>query len=254
MSNESVSIADGLWANASDSLRHALDHFTERDQPRADHQHHDKWIVLSVHHAAECISNMRMIGLEPDSSLFQRNGALWFPSLSTTLSELQKTRNAERLSVAERQLFLLMDGLPDIRHQLMHRIAPAKVDVSLAAMCMMGLLKYIERLKGVSASDIVWQSPPVEGTVVAAIRYTRHQEYGNFVALFLREKYGDQLLPSCPACNVRAVVGSICEACFTELGSIDCPDCYGKAYYIELEHAKMGTAQVECECGLVQHI
>jgi hypothetical protein len=49
------------------------------------------------------------------------------------------------------------------------------------------------------ASNIVWQSPPIEGDVVAAIRYKRLQEYSDFIALFLREKHG-------PACGVQAVV------------------------------------------------
>ena len=53
--NQTRTISDGLWANARDSIKHALDHFWERGRPRADRSHHDKWIVLSVHHAAECI-------------------------------------------------------------------------------------------------------------------------------------------------------------------------------------------------------
>jgi hypothetical protein len=252
--DKTPSISDGLWANARDSIKHALDHFSERDRPRADRRHHDKWIVLSVHHAAECICNMRLIDLEPNNPLFSNKGSIWFPSLTKTLGELQHPRNAARLSPAERQLFVLMSGLPDIRHQLMHRIAPAEVDVSVAAMCMMGLLKYIERLKGESAADIVWQSPPIEGDVVAAIRYTRHQEYGDFVALFLREKYGNRWLPTCPACDVRAVVSAVCEACFTELGSVACIQCGSEAYYIELVRATKGSVRVQCDCGETQTI
>ena len=76
-------------------------------------------------------------------------------------------------------------------------------------MCMIGLLKFVERLKGESASDIVWQSSPIEGDVLAAIRYTRIEEYCNFVALFLREKYADRWLPECPSCGVQAVVSKL---------------------------------------------
>jgi hypothetical protein len=132
----------------------------------------------------------------------------------------------------------------------MHRPAPSEIDVSAAAMCMIGLLKYVERLKGVSASDMVWQHPPIEGDVVSAIRYTRHQEYGSFIELTLRENHGDRWLPSCPACQVRAVVSGQCEACFMELESARCPDCFEPCYYIALEHATRGSAQIECEhCG-----
>ena len=250
LSDDLLVAGEGLWANGRDSIRHALDHFSERSRPHVDRRHHDKWIVLSVHHAAECICNMRLIQLEPDNPLFSRRGSIWFPSLSDTLRELQLSRIADRFSPAERKLFILLSELPDIRHQFMHRIAPAEVDVSIAAMCMMGLLKYIDRLRGEAASNIVWQSPPIEGDVVASIRYTRHQEYGDFVALFLREKYGDRWLPSCPACDVQAVVSTKCEACFTELGSVECPDCHEEGYYIELEYATRGTVQIECQhCG-----
>jgi hypothetical protein len=252
--NQMTTISDGLWANARDSIKHALDHFTERGQSRADRRHHDKWIVLSVHHAAECICNMRLLDLEPTNPLLSQGGTIWFPSLTRSLGELQHTRNAAQLSPAERQLFVLMNGLSDIRHQFMHRIAPAEVDVSIAAMCMIGLLKYIERLRGETAAHIVWQSSPIEGDVVAAIRYTKHQQYGDFIELFLREKYGNQWLPTCPACGVRAVASAICEACFTELGSMECSACGERAYYTELEYSKRGSARVECECGAIQNI
>jgi hypothetical protein len=87
MSDDLLVAENGLWANGRDSILHALDHFTERDRARADrHPHHDKWIVLSVHHAAECICNMRLIQLEPDNALFSRRGAIRFPSLSDTSS------------------------------------------------------------------------------------------------------------------------------------------------------------------------
>jgi hypothetical protein len=254
--NQMTPISDGLWANARDSIKHALDHFCERGQPRGDRGHHDKWIVLSVHHAAECICNMRLIDLEPNNPLLSKRGSPWFPSLTQTLGELQAPRNEARLSPAEHQLFVLMRGLPDIRNELMHRTAPAGLDVSIAAMCMVGMLKYIERVRGETASDIVWQSPPIEGDVVAAIRSI--QEYSNFVELFVREKYGDRWLPACPACGVRAVesavMSAVCEACFTELGSVECKECGEPTYYVELKYEMEGTARVECECGATQDI
>ena len=111
------SAAKGLWVNGRDSIMHALDHFAEREHERSDRQHHDKWIVLSVHHAAECVCNMRLLQLEPESLLFSRNGDIWFPSLSVTLKQLQVPFNAARLSPAELQLLRLLNQLPDIRHR-----------------------------------------------------------------------------------------------------------------------------------------
>ncbi|WIW47409.1 hypothetical protein ML401_04620 [Bradyrhizobium sp. 62B] len=251
---EMEAISEGLWVNARDSIIHALDHFFERGQTRTNRSHHDKWIVLSVNHAAECICNMRLIALEPGNRLLNRTPR-WFPSLSQTLSELRSPQLDAGLSPAERQLLVLMGKVSEIRHQLMHRIADDAMDVSVAAMCMVGMLKYIERFRGETAADMVpWQSWPVESDVVAAIRYTKHQEYNDFVALFLGEKYGSQWLPTCPACGVRAVTSTVCEACYTELGSVECNECGDRAYYVELAYAKDGTARVECECGAAQHI
>src|ERR1039458_4045340 len=141
-------VAKGLWMNGRDSVMHALDHFSQRGRERSNGPHHDKWIMLSVHHAAECVCNMRLLQLEPKSPLFFRNGDIWFPNLSATLKQLQEPTNSARLSPAEIQLLRLLRQLPNIRHQFMHRTAPEEVDVSIAAMCMIGLLKYIERLKG----------------------------------------------------------------------------------------------------------
>jgi hypothetical protein len=252
-------VVTGLWENGRDSITHALLHFSEREGERSNRAHHDKQIVLSVHHAAECVCNMRLLGLDPTaflqkSELWFQKGEPWFPSLSRAIKQLQLPINAKRLSPAEHQLFLLLKELPDIRHQFMHRTAPKELDVSIAAMCMIGILKYIERLKGESASDIINQSPPIEGDVVAAIRYTRLEEYGKFVELFLLEKYPNKWLPQCPGCGVQAVVSSSCEACFAELGSITCSDsdCDAEIYFGTWER-KLGALEVECPaCGLKQ--
>jgi hypothetical protein len=246
-------MSEGLWDNGRDSIAHALDHFRERDDKDSDRRHHDKQIVLSVHHAAECVCNMRLLDLEPACPLFSRRGEVWFPSLWETIKQLLVPMNAVRLSPAERQLFLLLKELPDIRHQFMHRIAPKEVDVSIAAMCMIGILKYIKRLAGESASDIAEQSPPVEGHVVAAIRYTRLQEYNRFVELFLEEKYPDDVwLLQCPSCGVNAVIDSKCEACFEELSSITCSGCDEEIYFVAWQR-NPGDGMVECQyCGLKQ--
>jgi hypothetical protein len=252
MANE-AEMRNGLCKNGRDSITHALDHFRERGLSDTNRRHHDKWIVLSVHHAAECVCNLRLLQLEPECPLFARSGGLWFPSLSEALKRLQNPPNAAQLSPAERQLLRLLGKLPDIRHQFMHRLAPEKLDVSIAAMCMIGLLKYIERLTGETASDIVWQSSPVESDVVAAIRSNRSTDYDKFVELFLREKYASHQLLDCPSCGVFAVdsyaVSPVCEACFEELDYVTCPETDEKVYFVAWQRTQ-GDIKVECQhCG-----
>jgi hypothetical protein len=240
---------NGLWKNGRDSIEHALDHFVARRQGITDILNHDKWIVMSVHQAAECISNILLLQIEPNCPLFVRNGKPWFPSLTETLQRFKWSGHLERLSAAECQLLALLDHLPDIRHQFMHRIAPEELDLSITAMCMIGLLKHIELRMGTAASDIVWQDSPIKSDVVAAIRYTHLTEYNQFVDLFLREKYPDHFLPECPMCGVAAVVGSTCEACFEELDYILCPTCDERVCFMASEQSR-GEVPVECPyCG-----
>jgi hypothetical protein len=190
-----------------------------------------------------------LLQTEPTSSVFYPNGKFRFPSLTPTLRELQLPGYRERLSAAERQLLVLLGHIPELRNQLMHRIVPEKLEVSITAMCMIGLLKHIELRMGTAASDIVWQDPPMKSDVVAAIRYTHLTAYNQFVGLFLREKYPDRFLPECPMCGVEAVVGSTCEACFEELDYILCPKCGEPVCFIASEQSR-GEVPVECPyCG-----
>jgi hypothetical protein len=232
------------------SLRDVLHRFQRiKREDSSDRRHHDKWIVLSVHHAAECVCNMRLVGLDPAQFLNERP---WFPSLTKAIKQLQAPTNEERLGPAERQLFLLFSKVTNSRHQFMHQAGPENLDLSIAAMCMIGILKYIERATGETGSDIVWQSRPIESDVVASIRNTRLEESNKFVALFLREKYPNERLPQCPSCAVEAIISSTCQACFEEFDQVRCSGCDAEIYFTAWER-KHGDRAVEChDCGLKQ--
>jgi len=162
MTSSKPDTAVGLLENGLDYIRHAMDHFSERNCGDGKSEHHDKWIVLSVHHAAECVCNALLIKVEPTCSLFRRGSGEWYPSLSKSLKQLKSDSNRKNLNSAELQLLSLIEQLPDIRHKFMHRIAPKQVDLSVAAMCLIGILKHLESRYGTDTTDIVWQSPPIE--------------------------------------------------------------------------------------------
>lgn len=242
-------VMNGLLENGLDSIRHAMDHFSERNRSNGKSKHDDKWIVLSVHHAAECVCNALLLKVEPKSPLFRRGSSEWYPSLTASLERLKHASNAGKLTSAEAQLLSLLSQLPDIRHKFMHRVAPEKVDVSVAAMCLIGILKHLESRYGTDPKDIVWQSPPIETDIVAAIRYQKLDEYLRFIELFLQEKYPGSRLQQCPSCAAWSVIYSLCEACFEELESITCPDCDMEVLFMPWER-KVGKAEVECQgCG-----
>lgn len=101
--------------------------------------------------------------------------------------------------------------------------------------------------KSFSLEDLTQILRPLD--VVAAIRYSRLDEYGQFVGLFLREKYVGRTLPECPSCGVPAVGSSICEACFEELDYVRCPESGEEAYFMSWERTR-GDVKVECpHCG-----
>ncbi|WP_422032071.1 hypothetical protein [Reyranella sp.] len=230
--SDPAAVAHEFWLNGRDSLVHALDHFSERSRERSDRQHHDKWIAMSVHHAAECIANMRLVTFAPTHPLFKlRRGSVYFPTLKDSLEALKAQGFTPPPSRAELKLFDLLTALVPIRHQFMHRMIPAGWDVSEAAMCMIGLLKYVERLMGQAGSDLVWQSIPVERDVMESVHYMRIEAYCNFAGAFVAEKYPRQRLYHCPNCEVHAVANGVCEACYEDLDSVSCPIWEEPAYY-----------------------
>jgi predicted RNA-binding Zn-ribbon protein involved in translation (DUF1610 family) len=240
---------EGLLGNGLDSIRHAMDHFSERNREEGKSRHDDKWIVLSVHHAAECVCNALLLKVEPNCKLFRLGSSEWYPSLTKSLARLQIDSNVQKLTASEMQLLALLNQLPDIRHKFMHRIAPEEVDVSIAAMCLIGLLKHLEARYEIESSDIARQSPPIETDIVASIRYQRLEEYGKFIESFLQEKYEGSWLHQCPSCAARSVLYSRCEACFEELDSITCPECDAEILFLSWER-KLGTATTVCQdCG-----
>lgn len=246
-----TSITEGLLENGIDSIRHASDHFFARNHENRKSNHDDKWIVLSVHHAAECICNALLLKIDPNCPSFNRkkDKSIWYPCLNETLKKLQSASNRQKLTEAELHLLKLLKQLPEIRNEFMHRVSPENVDVSISAMCLIGILKHIEIKHKTKAFDIVWQSSPIETDIIASIRYQRLKEYGEFVESFLREKYVGLLLQECPSCAALSVINSRCEACFEELEEITCPECDVEVLFPSWEK-QTGSALVVCpNCG-----
>ena len=241
--------ADRLWANGRDSVRHALGHFSDRANTGSDRDHHSKWIVLSVHHAAECFCNAILLTADPKNSAFFSRGEVRFPSLSSTLRALRNPKAAALVSLAELSLLDLLADLGELRHQYMHRTAPEQSDVSLAAMCMLGLLKVAARRRGETTEQIFDQSPPVERDVLEAVHSLRLDPYTKFIESFLREGAGAFSLQDCPNCGATAVEGSRCEACFEDIEVLVCP-VDGEEFLYSCWLGAIDGESVECPlCG-----
>jgi hypothetical protein len=238
-----------LWVNARDSILHALEHFAELSSENASEFHHKKWIVLSVHHAAETFCNMVLKQFDPENPKFKRNGEDWYPSLITAINELLQPNNPARLTRAEVQLLGLLKELNHSRNSIMHGKVPEKLDLSLGVMSILGLSRVVHRRQGESVEDILDQDPPIQRDIVEALRYTEIQDYYRFVEAFLAEEFSDQYLPACENCGINSIVDLRCEACFETMESFTCDSCDEELLLPESWRFRCGS-EVTCpSCG-----
>ena len=173
-----------LWKNSRDSIFHALEHFSELSLKYGDERHHKKWIVLSVHHAAETFCNMLLKQFDPGNAIFKRKGQDYWPSLVPAIDELLTPKFRARLTGAEIRLLDLLKELNESRNRIMHGMVPQDLDLTLPAMSILGLSRVAYRRRGESVEDILQVDPPIQGDVVQAISYRKSQDYYRFVEAF----------------------------------------------------------------------
>lgn len=238
-----------LWQNARDSILHASEHFTDLSLKTGNEAHHRKWIVLSVHHAAEAFCNMLLKQFDPGNPILKRNGKDWYPSLVPAINELLQSRNPARLTDAETCLLKLLKILNESRNSIMHGLVPENLDLSLSAMSILGLSRVAHRRRAQSVDDILQQDPPIQQDVVEAISYKKIEDYYRFVKAFLAEEFPDQYLPVCENCGINSIVNSRCEACFEAIESFTCDSCDEEVFLPESWRFRR-QAEVLCpSCG-----
>jgi len=177
---------DGLWRNCRDSLAHGLAHFS--DLSSSDYGFHNrKWIILSVHHAAEVFCNYL---LKRADTLYPPKGR--YPSLYDVVAMLQKHALWQTLSETEREVVTdLLPPLTRLRNLLMHGPAPETIDISEAAVAVLALLILVKRRTGATTEEFLSQSPSIEYTVVDELRTHQWPGYTEFVERVLAEEYPD---------------------------------------------------------------
>lgn len=177
---------DLCWQNVQTSIVHALEHFSCLKSEEGERPYHQKWIILSVSHAGECLRK-------------------------TILGKVDEK------CPSERKMIDLIVQLNEKRNEITHHRLPRDVDVSIASFCMMAILRIIRKKFRVSAEEFIEQYPPIQQDVVDAIRWNYWDEYTDFVESALGEEYpGTTFFPECHYCGANAIYESRCEACFRE--------------------------------------
>jgi len=207
---------EGLWRNASDSLGHALAHFSALSS-EGDSFHHRKWIVLSVHHGAEVFVNFLLSSLDPAHPKVKSRKP-YYPSLRPLVAQLLRHRQWNSLAQGERRLIEeFLPPLCDSRDQLMHRPAPKVIDLSASSIALLGLLQVVRRRMGISATAWIDQSPPIEQDVVDSIDWRHLDTYTRLVEEFVEDAFPAEVIDHCPYCQgLTRTFGTDCEACFSE--------------------------------------
>ncbi len=213
--------------NIKDSLFHALAHFSELAINSADSAHHKKWIVLSVHHAAEIYLYVVLSAVSPQNELLKKtkkNGKPWFPSSTSLLEELNKFK--ANLSKSEVKLLSVLNTLIGLRHDLMHNPKSIIGDISPAVWSTLALLRAISRRYGISTEEIFNFSPPIEIEVLDLLKWEHLSEYSEFVEQVLAEEFPDKHdFLECPNCGACAVTMNRCEGCFENINMHECHSC-----------------------------
>lgn len=247
---ESQSHISIFTENAKDSLLHAFDHFFELRQGSSREWHHQKWIIVSTHHAASSLVCAWLKTADENNSCFKKNGKESFPHLEEAIKELLKFENSSLLTLAEAELLRMFKRLNTIRNEIMHRSPPAqfnKTVIAFAATSIIGMFHAVSRRSGKSFEEIFKEYPESRTQVVEAIHYSRVEEYYKLIERLLEEKYPIYLRSFCPRCATRSVISGHCEACFEYIKEVTCPNC-GEYVNILDNHP---FEQICSECGSI---
>ena len=218
-----------LSENANDSLRHAFDHLFELSQGDTRKWHHQKWIIVSTHHAASCLVCAWLKEADSDNPCFKnKKGDVSFPHLERSTKELLKFKNTDFLTSAEAELLCMFKRLNTIRNEIMHRTPPVefnKATIAFAATSIVGMFHTVSRRCGKDFEELFNEYPESRTQVIEAIHYSRIEEYCNFIERLLEDQYPIHIRSFCPACATRSVVGNHCEACFEDVSEVTCECC-----------------------------
>ena len=246
----------GLWDNAHNSMYHAFEHFSElatttnQDAKR----HHRKWIIISVHTAAECFLKILLKELDPTDSYFKDSkGRVHFPNLTEILLALRKLEHAGRLSRAEQKLLDLLAELNKTRNEIIHRDFPNDPDASVAAYSMLAMLRAASRRWGIALEALYSQDPPIQTDVVKSIHWKRFDDYNAFIEESLRDEYPEiKFFHQCPYCGTNAIMRRRCEACLQPMKLKECPSC-GEEFYIPSDRGLLPEEEYKCPaCGTLK--
>lgn len=225
---------DGLRSNLLDSVHHAMDHFWERARSEGylakgemPSIQHEKWIILSVHHAADCLLKLLCNKLGMLHLRQNRSGEVHYPSASEMLRRLGPLADTGRLSVSEKKLLVLLALFDKKRHELMHGPLPEAPNVSVAAFAMLAIIRVIRTQYGIPSNYSDWESPELLSDVLETIPSKSLSEYSDYVEQALIEEQPNTFFDPCLYCGAAALAtkASFCEACLVRIDWIECDSC-----------------------------
>ena len=200
---------DGLRRNCLDSIAHALAHFS------ANHNddygfHNQKWAILSVAHATEAFCNLLLLALDPAHPNKRK-----YPGLTKAINRL-RNNGTPKLSCVERYAIRkVFSGLEKQRNELMHRHAPAVLDMQQTALALLVLLYLLRRRTGTRTNDLFDQHPPIEQDVIDVLGLEQQDAWFTMAEQLMLKDYGPEYLQHCENCGHFTLTPDMgCQACF----------------------------------------
>ena len=200
---------DGLKRNCLDSIAHALAHFS------ANHSddygfHNQKWAIVSVAHATEVFCNLLLLALDPGHP-----NQTQYPGLAKAI-KLLRNNGTPKLSCVERYAVeKVFPGLEKQRNELMHRHAPAVLDMQQTALALLVLLYLLRRRTDTRTNDLFDQHPPIEQNVIDVLGLERQDAWFTMAEQLMLKDYGPEHLQHCKNCERFTLTPDMgCQACF----------------------------------------
>lgn len=237
-----------ILENIRDSVYHALKHYSAATENKSESLHHFKWIILSIHHAAEAYLKLILSEVDPNNEIFsktKRDGNIFHPSALQTLEELKNHKNS--LSIIEVKLLDVVTDTITLRDELTHSPVLKIDDISPAVWTSLVIIRSLAIREKITVKELLDQSPSIEVDVIDFLGWEHHSSYQAFVEEALKIEFPNRhFFLDCPLCGALAVVDTRCEGCFHEMNINECFSCGDEfATWIDSEHSI-------CPCG-AQH-
>ena len=138
-----------------------------------------------------------------------------YPGLTKAIKLLRNNGAPKLLCVERYAIKNVFPGLEKQRNELMHRHAPAVLDMQQTALTLLVLLYLLRRRTGTRTNDLFDQHPPIEQDVIDELGLEQQDAWFTMAEKLMLKDYGPSHLQHCENCERFTLTPDMgCQACF----------------------------------------